>query len=124
MRLRPGIMRNEFYPKSIAEYLPLQRFAELGLTKADIGVRDTQYGVLKKYQQEVIDDAVEHVASGGGDSYAPGVGLPEGSSMPEIEAPDTAAAMEVERVAVGPPASLLLFVVGLNRSRSPGAQLG
>ncbi|KAI0595029.1 hypothetical protein F4775DRAFT_605472 [Biscogniauxia sp. FL1348] len=44
IRVKPGRMRNIWFPKSAAEYMTSKRFAELGLTEAAIGVRDRSFG--------------------------------------------------------------------------------
>lgn len=91
------MMRNDFYPLSKAEYMTKERMKELGVTKDDIGERDTGFGVTKVFEEEHIGDAVEHVA---------GMTLPEGyESVPSIEAgaahPEHyVPAMEVEQLPV------------------------
>ncbi|KAI1770828.1 hypothetical protein F4818DRAFT_445761 [Hypoxylon cercidicola] len=45
IRVRPGRMRNYWFPKSFAEYMTRLRFRELGLTEAAVGVRDRTFGV-------------------------------------------------------------------------------
>lgn len=68
----------------------------LGLTKDDIGLRDTQYGVKRASQEAEIEDAVDHVA--GDTAYAPPLpGGPE-SDAPGIEAP--VPAIEIEQIPV------------------------
>ncbi|KAI5925329.1 hypothetical protein F4810DRAFT_708714 [Camillea tinctor] len=44
IRVKPGRMRNIWFPKSAAEYMTAKRFEELGLTEAAIGVRDRNFG--------------------------------------------------------------------------------
>ncbi|KAI0841151.1 hypothetical protein F5Y06DRAFT_260807 [Hypoxylon sp. FL0890] len=44
IRVKPGRMRNYWFPKALAEYMTRQRFKELGLTEAAIGVRDRNFG--------------------------------------------------------------------------------
>ncbi|KAI1503755.1 hypothetical protein F5X99DRAFT_406753 [Biscogniauxia marginata] len=44
IRVKPGRMRNIWFPKAFAEYMTKQRFLELGLTEAAIGVRDRTFG--------------------------------------------------------------------------------
>ncbi|KAI0205032.1 hypothetical protein F4808DRAFT_320313 [Astrocystis sublimbata] len=44
IRVKAGRMRNIWFPKGAAEYMTKQRFAELGLTEAAIGVRDRTFG--------------------------------------------------------------------------------
>ncbi|KAI0172240.1 hypothetical protein GGR52DRAFT_460313 [Hypoxylon sp. FL1284] len=53
IRVKPGRMRNRWFPKSQAEYMTRQRFTELGLTPAAIGVRDRTFGM--KLQLEDTD---------------------------------------------------------------------
>ncbi|CAN8099033.1 unnamed protein product [Discula destructiva] len=91
MRARPGIMRNDFYPKSIAEYMTPQRLKALGLSKDDIGERDTQYGLNRQLQEEDIEDAVEHIA---GSAAVPG----SGASTSGVEASGAVPAMEIEQL--------------------------
>lgn len=52
IRVKPGRMRNYWFPKAQAEYMTRQRFKELGLTEAAIGVRDRTFGI-----KLVIDEA-------------------------------------------------------------------
>jgi hypothetical protein len=40
-------MRNEWYPKKMAEYMTAERFKELGLTRDNIGERDPTFGTLE-----------------------------------------------------------------------------
>lgn len=56
-------MRNFWFPKSLAEYMTRQRFLDLGLTSAAVGVRDRTFGV----KLQLDDD--EAAAAGDG---APG----------------------------------------------------
>ncbi|KXJ91840.1 hypothetical protein Micbo1qcDRAFT_161867 [Microdochium bolleyi] len=44
MRVKPGRMRNYWFPRGRAEYMTKQRFREMGLTEAAIGVRDRTFG--------------------------------------------------------------------------------
>ncbi|KAI1373700.1 hypothetical protein F4677DRAFT_428908 [Hypoxylon crocopeplum] len=44
IRVKPGRMRNIWFPKAQAEYMTRLRFKELGLTDAAIGVRDRTFG--------------------------------------------------------------------------------
>lgn len=44
IRVKAGRMRNTFFPRGSAEYMTKQRFVELGLTEAAIGVRDRSFG--------------------------------------------------------------------------------
>lgn len=52
IRVKPGRMRNVWHHKGQAEYMTKERFAELGLTEASIGVRDRSFGT----QLLVADD--------------------------------------------------------------------
>ncbi|KAI2463287.1 hypothetical protein F4781DRAFT_417151 [Annulohypoxylon bovei var. microspora] len=45
IRVKAGRMRNQWFPKAQAEYMTKQRFKELGLTEAAIGVRDRSFGI-------------------------------------------------------------------------------
>ncbi|KAI2621151.1 hypothetical protein GGR54DRAFT_90723 [Hypoxylon sp. NC1633] len=45
IRVKPGRMRNYWFPRAAAEYMTRQRFKELGLTEAAVGVRDRTFGV-------------------------------------------------------------------------------
>ncbi|KAI0815517.1 hypothetical protein GGR55DRAFT_629204 [Xylaria sp. FL0064] len=44
IRVKAGRMRNIWFPKGAAEYMTRQRFTELGLSEAAIGVRDRTFG--------------------------------------------------------------------------------
>ncbi|KAI1822417.1 hypothetical protein F4861DRAFT_390363 [Xylaria intraflava] len=44
IRVKAGRMRNLWFPKGAAEYMTRQRFIDLGLTEAAIGVRDRTFG--------------------------------------------------------------------------------
>ncbi|CAJ2513134.1 Uu.00g012530.m01.CDS01 [Anthostomella pinea] len=44
IRVKPGRMRNFWFPKALAEYMTRQRFKDMGLTEAAIGVRDRTFG--------------------------------------------------------------------------------
>ncbi|KAI2628316.1 hypothetical protein GGS21DRAFT_527348 [Xylaria nigripes] len=44
IRVKAGRMRNLWFPRGAAEYMTRQRFTELGLTEAAIGVRDRTFG--------------------------------------------------------------------------------
>lgn len=52
IRVKSGRMRNQWHHKGLAEYMTKQRFSELGLTEAAIGVRDRSFG-----KQLVVDEA-------------------------------------------------------------------
>ncbi|KAL2157412.1 hypothetical protein VTH06DRAFT_6104 [Thermothelomyces fergusii] len=45
-RIERGRMRNQWFPSKMAEYMTPARFRELGLTRDDIGERDTTFGIL------------------------------------------------------------------------------
>ncbi|KAI1352221.1 hypothetical protein F5Y01DRAFT_280254 [Xylaria sp. FL0043] len=44
IRVKAGRMRNIWFPKGAAEYMTRQRFTEMGLSEAAIGVRDRTFG--------------------------------------------------------------------------------
>ncbi|KAI1116848.1 hypothetical protein F5Y14DRAFT_405494 [Nemania sp. NC0429] len=56
IRVKAGRMRNIWFPKGAAEYMTRQRFLDLGLTEAAIGVRDRTFGtkllVAEKKRQQ------------------------------------------------------------------------
>ncbi|KAI6087782.1 hypothetical protein F4821DRAFT_235205 [Hypoxylon rubiginosum] len=52
IRVKPGRMRNFWFPKSLAEYMTRQRFQELGLTASAIGVRDRTFGMKLQLEEE------------------------------------------------------------------------
>ncbi|KAI1137830.1 hypothetical protein F5Y05DRAFT_413778 [Hypoxylon sp. FL0543] len=52
IRVKPGRMRNYWFPKAHAEYMTRQRFKELGLTEAAIGVRDRTFGSKLLIEEE------------------------------------------------------------------------
>lgn len=58
-----GRMRNHFFPNRKAEYMTTARFAELGLSKRDIGERDYTFGINRNDPTLALD-AVEVVAGG------------------------------------------------------------
>ncbi|KAK8068853.1 hypothetical protein PG994_005469 [Apiospora phragmitis] len=60
IRVKPGRMRNVWHHKGLAEYMTKQRFAELGVTEAAIGVRDRTFGT-----QLLVEDDANAEASGG-----------------------------------------------------------
>lgn len=39
-------MRNEWFPKNMAEYMTALRFRELGLTRDNIGEREATFGTM------------------------------------------------------------------------------
>lgn len=45
-------MRNIWFPKGAAEYMTKQRFTELGLSEAAIGVRDRTFGTQLVLEEE------------------------------------------------------------------------
>jgi hypothetical protein len=51
-RVERGRMRNVWYPRKMAEYMTPTRFRELGLTKDDIGERDTLFGSAAANESE------------------------------------------------------------------------
>ncbi|KAK8121276.1 hypothetical protein PG999_005396 [Apiospora kogelbergensis] len=61
IRVKPGRMRNVWHHKGLAEYMTKQRFAELGVTEAAIGVRDRSFGT-----QMLIEDDDESAKAGNG----------------------------------------------------------
>lgn len=46
IRVKRGRMRNEWHHKGAAEYMTRERFQQMGLTKAAIGVRDRSFGKI------------------------------------------------------------------------------
>ncbi|KAI1658314.1 hypothetical protein F4813DRAFT_356453 [Daldinia decipiens] len=54
IRVKPGRMRNYWFPKAQAEYMTHQRFKELGLTEAAIGVRDRSFGTKLLVESEGV----------------------------------------------------------------------
>ncbi|KAI0015883.1 hypothetical protein F4780DRAFT_783730 [Xylariomycetidae sp. FL0641] len=44
IRVKAGRMRNLWFPRAAAEYMTKDRFRQLGLTEANIGVRDRTFG--------------------------------------------------------------------------------
>ncbi|KAI0393528.1 hypothetical protein F5Y17DRAFT_458877, partial [Xylariaceae sp. FL0594] len=44
IRVRPGRMRNLWFPQGVAEYMTKKRFEELGLSESAIVVRDRGFG--------------------------------------------------------------------------------
>ncbi|KAF2973411.1 hypothetical protein GQX73_g9 [Xylaria multiplex] len=52
IRVKAGRMRNIWFPKGAAEYMTRQRFAELGLSEAAIGVRDRTFGTQLLLEEE------------------------------------------------------------------------
>jgi len=52
-------MRNQWYPSNKAEYMTAARFQELGLTRDDVGERDTTFGTAEPVLEEL--DVVEEV---------------------------------------------------------------
>lgn len=57
IRVKPGRMRNYWFPKAQAEYMTRQRFRELGLSEAAIGVRDRTFGVRLLLEDDADADA-------------------------------------------------------------------
>ncbi|KAB5580771.1 hypothetical protein GE09DRAFT_1213209 [Coniochaeta sp. 2T2.1] len=57
-RVDRGRMRNLWYPKNKAEYMTVQRFAELGLSrKSDVGEREHDFRAHERAGQEVEEEA-------------------------------------------------------------------
>ncbi|KAH6854370.1 hypothetical protein B0I37DRAFT_401370 [Chaetomium sp. MPI-CAGE-AT-0009] len=56
-RIERGRMRNEWFPAMKAEYMTASRFRELGLTRDDIGDRDTTFGTMAAADD--VEDAPE-----------------------------------------------------------------
>ncbi|KAI0187339.1 hypothetical protein EV127DRAFT_436802 [Xylaria flabelliformis] len=52
IRVKAGRMRNIWFPKGAAEYMTRQRFTELGLSDAAIGVRDRTFGTQLILEEE------------------------------------------------------------------------
>ncbi|KAI1342526.1 hypothetical protein F5Y15DRAFT_413033 [Xylariaceae sp. FL0016] len=52
IRVKPGRMRNIWFPKAKAEYMTKQRFKDMGLTEAAIGVRDRTFGTKLVLDEE------------------------------------------------------------------------
>ncbi|TRX98928.1 hypothetical protein FHL15_000270 [Xylaria flabelliformis] len=52
IRVKAGRMRNIWFPKGAAEYMTRQRFTELGLSEAAIGVRDRTFGTQLILEEE------------------------------------------------------------------------
>ncbi|KAI1128259.1 hypothetical protein F5Y10DRAFT_240920 [Nemania abortiva] len=52
IRVKAGRMRNIWFPKGAAEYMTKQRFTELGLSEAAIGVRDRTFGTQLLLDEE------------------------------------------------------------------------
>ena len=51
-------MRNKWFPQNKAEYMTAARFAELGLTRADVGERDPLFGVALEGAASAADQDV------------------------------------------------------------------
>lgn len=94
-------MRNHFFPCGKAEYLTRQRMAELGVTKNDIGQRDSNFRVKTLEVEYEIEDAVDAVAfATPNDPFA---GLIGGPGSKQKRGPTAAHAVEVEQLAVSFP---------------------
>ncbi|KAI3332641.1 hypothetical protein F4824DRAFT_474560 [Ustulina deusta] len=52
IRVKAGRMRNIWFPKGAAEYMTKQRFVDMGLTDAAIGVRDRTFGKQLALEQQ------------------------------------------------------------------------
>lgn len=93
-------MRNHFFPNRKAEYMTRERFAELGLTKADVGERDFTFRPVVEQEEIIFDDAVDAVTFGpNGGSLGAGLN----PFAPALGAPKPKPAMEVEQLAVSTP---------------------
>jgi hypothetical protein len=57
-KVERGRMRNEWYPHKKAEYMTVSRFSELGLTRDDIGERDTTFGTVAAAEPEPVAEPV------------------------------------------------------------------
>ncbi|KAK8013923.1 hypothetical protein PG990_007219 [Apiospora arundinis] len=69
IRVKPGRMRNVWHHKGLAEYMTKQRFAELGVTEAAIGVRDRTFGTqMLVEEEESANGGKAQSKSGGGSS--------------------------------------------------------
>ncbi len=53
-------MRNEWFPHSKAEYMTALRLHELGLTRGDIGERDTAFGTVAEVEDVGEPEALTH----------------------------------------------------------------
>lgn len=96
-------MRNHFFPCGKAEYLTRQRMAELGVTKNDIGQRDSNFRVKTLEVEYEIEDAVDAVAfATPNDPFA---GLSGGTGSKQKRGPTAAHPVEVEQLAVSLPSS-------------------
>ncbi|KAL2269895.1 hypothetical protein VTJ83DRAFT_2079 [Remersonia thermophila] len=61
-RTERGRMRNEWYPKKLAEYMTAARFHELGLTHDDIGERDPTFGLVDVAEAEQGPEEFEEIS--------------------------------------------------------------
>lgn len=52
IRVKPGRMRNIWFPRGAAEYMTKKRFTEMGITEAAIGVRDRTFGTQMAIEEE------------------------------------------------------------------------
>ncbi|KAI1752513.1 hypothetical protein F4782DRAFT_530380 [Xylaria castorea] len=52
IRVKAGRMRNIWFPKGAAEYMTRQRFTDMGLSEAAIGVRDRTFGTQLMLEEE------------------------------------------------------------------------
>lgn len=59
-RVERGRMRNEWFPHSKAEYMTALRLHELGLTRGDIGERDTAFGTVAEVEDVGEPEALTH----------------------------------------------------------------
>ncbi|KAK7942504.1 uncharacterized protein PG986_011617 [Apiospora aurea] len=71
IRVKPGRMRNVWHHKGLAEYMTKQRFQELGVTEAAIGVRDRTFGTQMLIEDESAETAAaSKPGSGSGSSQS------------------------------------------------------
>ncbi len=56
-------MRNEWFPHKKAEYMTVSRFQELGVTRGDIGDRDTTFGAVAAAEFVDIPEPVAPTAT-------------------------------------------------------------
>ncbi|KAK8084418.1 hypothetical protein PG997_005689 [Apiospora hydei] len=68
IRVKPGRMRNVWHHKGLAEYMTKQRFQELGVTEAAIGVRDRTFGTQMLIEDESAETAASSNKSGSSQS--------------------------------------------------------
>ena len=64
IRVKAGRMRNVWHHKGLAEYMTKQRFAELGVTEAAIGVRDRTFGTQMLIEDDSADSSAKKSSGG------------------------------------------------------------